>query len=155
MYIDPPLVDTRLPVKNHNLIGDDRVRAACLSVLDTYNRGAYLAVPAMVGRALEGVVKDRLKNEKDIDLTKTRMLGPLLGKLADVDLAKPLKDLANALTEARNIGTHFDLDIEPTEDMSTKMLTLLEVIIEYIYVLPAQVLEFKQYVTREGTSSET
>ena len=97
-------------------------------------------------------MKDQLK-DKEVDLTKVRMLGPLVKKLAElVDLSAPLKDLAEALTKGRNIGAHFDLDLEPNEIMSFKMLELLEVIIEYIYVLPTQVEDFGKFIANTTSS---
>jgi hypothetical protein len=155
IYIDPSFSESRKPIEDYTLISDDRVRAAYLDVLDTYNKGAYRAIPPVVGRALEGIVKDRLKGEKDVDLSKVRMLGPLLEKLSNVDLAQPLRDLATALKDGRNIGTHFDLDVEPDEKMSIRMLDLLEVIVEYIYILPAQVMDFGRYITKEETPTDS
>ncbi len=153
-YVDPSQPKDKEPIENHDLIDDPRVRLAYTSVLDTYNKGALMAIPSMVGRALEGIVKHQLKGNKEVDLVKVRMLGPLLDLLAEkVDLSLPLKDLAKALTDARNVGTHFDIDIEPNKDMAVKMLELLEVIIEYIYVLPAQVISFRTYITRDENGS--
>jgi hypothetical protein len=153
-YVDPSQPRDKEPIENHDLIDDPRVKLAYISVLDTYNKDALMAIPSMVGRALEGIVKHQLKESKEVDLVKVRMLGPLLDLLAEkVDLSLPLKDLAKALTDARNVGTHFDIDIEPTKDMAVKMLELLEVIIEYIYVLPAQVINFRRYITEDKGDS--
>lgn len=76
------------------------------------------------------------------------MLANLLQQLAEeIDLAQPLRELADALREGRNIGAHFD-EIDPTPEMAEKMLDLLDVIVEYLYLLPSQINELKTYTAK-------
>jgi len=146
VFIDPDPETLREPIVTEDQIGDGKLHRAYLNALDTFNKGAIGVVPVAVGRALEGIVKTQLRG-KNVEL-RGRMLGQLLTQLAEeVDLSVPLHELAGALRDGRNIGAHFDDELDPSAEMAEKMVDLLEVIVEYLYVLPAQVAELKAYVS--------
>lgn len=47
--------------------------------------------------------------------------------------------LADAIRKGGNLGAHFDLEKEPSEDISKLMVDMLDYLIEYIYILPNRI----------------
>lgn len=153
-FVNPAPKMIRTPIVTREQMGDAKLHRAYMSALTTYDKGAIESVPVAVGRALEGIVKTYL-TAQGIKVGKP-MLAPLLTQLArDVDLSKPLKELTDAIRVGRNIGAHFDEDMDPSAEMAERMLDLLDVIVEYLYVLPAQIEELKTYIAKPVPAAES
>jgi len=123
--------------------------------------GAPDASAAMSRRVLEGLVKTQLK-DAGVEFKERETLGPLLKKLGECteQLARPLVDLAEAITRAANPSSHVDLDVEPPADLSTAehLLTLVSQVATFLLETPRQAAELKALVEaseardKEGTT---
>ncbi|MBN2475469.1 MAG: DUF4145 domain-containing protein [Pirellulales bacterium] len=126
-------------VKRSMMRGLDRVppeiARAYVSALSALNAGVWNGTAALVGRALEGLVKNLMPKDK-----QKLPLAQMLAELPDtVDLPKTLRTLTDGLRKGRNIGAHFDLDKEADEEMANMMVEFLEYFLEYLYIVPAKV----------------
>lgn len=121
------------------------IRKAYVSTVNVYNTKEWSATAMLCRRVLEGIVKHLLpEDERDAPLAQQlRSLG------AKVDLAKPLTGLADALRQGGNLGAHFDLTVEPGQEMASKMVDLLEYLIEYLFILPGNVESLRRRVRAE------
>ncbi|WP_457356266.1 DUF4145 domain-containing protein [Roseateles sp. P5_D6] len=86
-------------------------------------------------RLLEGITKTALpaKLQKEVLAKQIEALPK------HVDLGKPLLDLASAVRKGGNLGAHFSLEEEATEEVATLILDLCEDLIEYLFVLPERI----------------
>ncbi len=84
---------------------------------------------------LENAVGNSLM-EKVNDLLKSKSIPPLLA------------DVAHLGRKIGNLGAHFDKD-EVTEVEISAMLDFLEIILQYLYVIPARVVEVKERLARD------
>ena len=66
----------------------------------------------------------------------------------NVDLAEPIRNLANVLRQGGNLGAHFDMEKEPDKRMALQMLSLLENLIEFLHVLPHEIRSLEHFLDR-------
>jgi len=136
----------RKPIEGLEAI-PETLQRSYLHTIQAFNAKVWPATATQCGRTLEGFVK-HLTGEKG-------MLHDLLRKLPEkVDLAKPIIDLADSVREGRNIGAHFDPDIEPDEQMAKALLNLLEYLLEYFCILP-KMIENARNILERATAPKT
>ena len=111
------------------------VKAAYRSAVNVTNTREWTASTVLCRRLLEGISKAVLPPEAQ-NLSLARMLAALP---THVDLAKPLRELADAVRKGGNLGAHFDVDNEPDEQLASVMLDLCEDLLEYLFVLPKRI----------------
>jgi hypothetical protein len=111
------------------------VARAYLSAVSVYNAKEWNGTAVLVGRALEGLVKSLMPEEKR-GQTLSRMLNELP---STIDLTKTLTTLTDGLRKGRNLGAHFDLEKEANEEVAKMMIDFLEYFLEYLYILPGEV----------------
>ena len=108
---------------------------AFVSAVASYNSGNYAAATVLGRRTLEGIFKS-LVSEKD----HRKKLNDLIELVAkENDLSAPLHKLSHAVREGGNLGAHFDLDKEPTEELAKILVSLVQYLIEFLYVLPSNI----------------
>lgn len=137
------------PTLNRNpMAGMDKIPTeigrAYASTVNVYNAGEWTATAVLCRRVLEGIAKNLLPEEKQ----KKPLAQQLTDLTTEVDLAKPLTSLADAIRKGGNLGAHFDLEREPDETTASQMVDLLEYLMEYLYVLPADVDSLHKIVTK-------
>lgn len=115
------------------------------STIDAYNSGNYVATAVCCRRTLEGLFQGLLPEGKRVN-----NLAKAISEVADtVNLAEPIRNLANVLRQGGNLGAHFDMEKEPDEKMALQMLTLLENLIDFLHVLPREISVLEQHLDRE------
>ena len=141
VYPKPTL--NREPMEGLDKIPSE-IGKAYASTVNVYNAGEWTATAVLCRRVLEGIAKALLPEAK-----QNKPLAQQLNDLpTEVDLAKPITSLADALRKGGNLGAHFDLSKEPDEATASQMVDLLEYLMEYLFVLPADVDSLHQIVTK-------
>lgn len=69
-------------------------------------------------------------------------------------MAEPLGKLAHAIRDGGNLGAHFDMEKEPTEEMAKHMVELLNYLISYLYVLPKEIEKLEQSLQRDADAAD-
>jgi len=141
IYPKPTL--NREPMRGIDKVPSE-IAKAYASTVNVYNAGEWTATAVCCRRVLEGVAKNLLPE----DMQKKPLAHQLNDLKTKVDLAKPLTSLADALRKGGNLGAHFDLEREPDEATASQMVDLLEYLMEYLYVLPADVESLHKIVTK-------
>lgn len=111
------------------------LKKALISTIECYNAGIYSAAAVSGRRTLEGIFKYLLPEGK-----RNMPLHRLIEEAtAAKDLSGPLKTLSHAIRTGGNLGAHFDEEHEPDERVARQMVELLNYLVSYLYVLPAQI----------------
>lgn len=105
------------------------------STVQSFNTKNYVATATGCRRTLEGIFKSLVADDK-----KKLVLAKLIDAAKDsVDLAAPLTKLSHAVREGGNLGAHFDEELEPSREMASHMVDLVEYLLSYLYVLPRKI----------------
>jgi hypothetical protein len=116
------------------------LRESFVSTIDAFNSKNYAATAVCGRRALEGIFKYLVAEEK----RKANLARLIELATAETDLAAPLKILSHAIRDGGNLGAHFDMDKAPTEPLARQMVELLDYLIKYLYVLPREIKKLEQ-----------
>ena len=145
VYIHPNTGEPRAAKPISALIPEALFRSYT-STVEAYNSGNYVATAVCCRRTLEGLFQGLLaENERNQSLARA------ITAVADsVDLAEPIRKLANVLRHGGNLGAHFDAEKEPDEKMALQMLKLLENLIDYLHVLPNEINNLEGLLDREN-----
>jgi len=132
-----PSDDTRQPLTGiedaANL--NEGLKKAYFSTINVLNAHEWTATSVLCRRVLEGITKSIVPNED-----KNKTLAAQLKDLSNhIDLDKPILTLADAIRKGGNLGAHFDLEKEPSEEISKLMVDMLDYLIEYIFILPNRI----------------
>ncbi len=101
------------------------------------------------GRALEAVFYELGKKHGSSD-----KLYSMIEKFLDSPESNdPLRKLAHAIRKGRNVGAHFDVDIQPTKDSAILVVELLHYLVTYFFLLPAKI-NALETLLGENSSSE-
>lgn len=119
---------------------------AYTSTVDAYNSGNYTATAVCCRRALEGIFKYLLPvDQRALPLAKA-----IEEVKSTVDLSRPLHNLSHAIRQGGNLGAHFDMQKEPDDEIARSMVQLLEYLIMYLYVLPREIEQLDEKLSRDG-----
>jgi Domain of unknown function (DUF4145) len=105
------------------------------------------AFSVQIRRALEALCKDRG--------TKDRPLNEQLKELADKgEIPKTLSEASDIIRLIGNVGAHANnVDVHPLQVLAID--GFFKAIVEYVYVSPARIREFKETMNRYGKTSDT
>jgi len=113
------------------------IARAYISAVNVFNAREWNATAMLVGRALEGLAKHLMPEDK-----KHLSLAQMLAEMpTTIDLTETLKTLTDGLRKGRNLGAHFDLQKEADEEVARMMIEFIEYFLEYLYILPREVKE--------------
>jgi hypothetical protein len=112
------------------------------SALKLYNRAEWGPAALTVRHLLEGLAA-RLLGEDKRELPLTRQLEALP---TDVDLARPLQDIAPLLAPNGAFGRHFDDEVAIDKVTAEQLLDLAEQLVSYLVVLPGSMAELKSRI---------
>ncbi|MCI4567603.1 hypothetical protein [Lysobacter sp. CFH 32150] len=112
------------------------------SALKLYNHGEWGSAALTVRHLLEGLAT-RLLGDAQRDLPLARQLEALP---KDVDLAKPLQDIAPLLAPGGTFGRQFDDETSIDQVTAEQLLDLAEQLISYLVVLPGTMAELKSRI---------
>ena len=145
VYIHPNNGEPHTPKDVASSISEPLYRSYT-STIDAYNSGNYVATAVCCRRTLEGLFQGLLPEAK-----RANNLAKAITEVAEsVDLAKPIRNLANVLRQGGNLGAHFDMEKEPDERMAFQMLTLLENLIDFLHVLPQEISSLERLLDHEA-----
>jgi DNA-binding PucR family transcriptional regulator len=113
-----------------------------------YQDGRWQSATQIAGVVLEGVVKDLL--EQAGATSSGRLADDLKSIAGKVELTRPLTDAADALRLVRNLASHYDQRGEVTEDLASEMLDLLDTVLQYLLLVPAQASRLKDRLRQDG-----
>lgn len=126
------------------------LRRAFLSTVASFNSNNFPATATGARRTLEGIFKYRLPEDQ-----RHGSLFELINRTtASVNLAAPLGKLSHAIRDGGNLGAHFDMEAEPTEEMAKHMVELLNYLISYLYVLPKKIEMLEQSLQRDADAAD-
>jgi len=151
LYMYPP-AQARVP--DSHILASDRLpeplKRAYRSAVNVVRVQEWNAAAVTCRRLLEGITKTALpeKLQKDVLAKQIEALPK------HVDLNKPLLDLAGAVRKGGNLGAHFSLEEEATEEVATLILDLCEDLIEYLFVLPERIDELNIKLKALGNGAE-
>ncbi|WP_207432169.1 DUF4145 domain-containing protein [Sabulibacter ruber] len=111
------------------------LKKAYFSAINVLNAHEWTATSVLCRRVLEGITKSVVPEEDKNKPLATQLKG--LSK--HIDLEEPIITLADAIRKGGNLGAHFDLEKEPTEEISQLMVEMLDYLIEYIFILPNRI----------------
>lgn len=120
---------------------NSRVSDAIESAFRSHNAGRYAEASNGARRALEGLLKTALSDSgNNVGDLKAKRL-PQLIELAvqQLDFSKPLKQLSTLVKDGGNLGSHFDFDGDPDQEMTRSQLFLVKYLAEYLYELPVRI----------------
>ena len=112
------------------------------SALKLYNHAEWGPAALTVRHLLEGLASRLLPAEKR-ELPLTRQLDALP---RDIDLAKPLQDIAQLMAPDGSFGRHFDDETAIDKVTAEHLLELAEQLIHYLVVLPGELADLKSRI---------
>lgn len=115
----------------------ESIKSEYLDSLRSFNAQHWKQTVVMCRRTLEAVVIGMLGSTKP-GVPLAHRLQELKGQ---VDLKKPIEQMAGVVKDGGNLGAHFQLEREATQQIAEATLTMLEAFLEYLYVIPKQVTE--------------
>lgn len=123
----------------------EQLRAAFEDTVRAFNAQIYGATATSGRRTLEGIYKFMVA-EKD----RGKSLYDLTGIAQEqFDFKAPMRRLSDAIRNGGNMGAHFDLERTPDAEMAREIVALLHYLIEYLYVLPAQIGELEDRLSAD------
>src|SRR5438046_1756949 len=109
------------------------------AAVQNYDAEIWAGCLALSRRALERTVRHLLTELKE---PINQPLAPSLRLLGEkYPFNKPFMDLAENLKEGGNIGAHPDRLVEPSAELATVMLNVLEYLLEYFFLIPNMIEE--------------
>ncbi|PHR52138.1 DUF4145 domain-containing protein [Cycloclasticus sp.] len=145
VYIHPNSGEPHAPKDVASSISEPLYRSYT-STIDAYNSGNYVATAVCCRRTLEGLFQGLLPECNSV----SNLFRAITEVAESVDLAEPIRNLANVLRQGGNLGAHFDMEKEPDEEMALQMLTLLENLIDFLHVLPQEISNLEQLLDSEA-----
>jgi hypothetical protein len=125
------------------------LQRAFLSAVNAFNSRNYAATAVCARRTLEGIFKFLVPEER-----RREPLARLIEIATEnADFAEPLRSLSHAIRDGGNLGAHFDMQEEPTEELSRQMVDLLNYLISYLYVLPKEIRKLEASLDRDSAIS--
>lgn len=112
------------------------------SALKLYNHGDWGPASLVVRHLLEGLAS-RLLPEERRELPLSRQLEALP---KDVDLTRPLHDIAPLLAPTGAFGREFDDEAAISQGTASQLLELAEQLIAYLVVMPGAMAELKSRI---------
>src|SRR5262249_31839100 len=83
-----------------------------VSTIEAFNSRNYVATAVLCRRTLEGIFKHLIPEDK----RKGSLEKLIEYTTKEIDLAAPLNSLSHAIRDGGNLGAHFDMEKEPTEN---------------------------------------
>jgi hypothetical protein len=118
------------------------IRRQYKSAIDSYNSGVWVAVGVLARRTLEAMTDDLLPETEHKGTLADR-----LNKLPKhVDLGKPIVELQSIVRLGGNLSAHFREDVEPTDETAQEMLKFIELLLQFVYVVPGQIDDFRKHI---------
>lgn len=112
------------------------------SALRLYNKGEWGPAALVVRHLLEGLASRLLSDDKR-ELPLSRQLEALP---KEVDLTRPLHDIAPLLASGGTFGREFDDEAGITQATAAQLLELAEQLIAYLVVMPGSMAELKSRI---------
>lgn len=140
-----PNSDAQRPTKNISSRVSESLFRSYTSTVEAFNAGNYVATAVCCRRTLEGLFQHLVPEN-----VNARSLAQAITAVADsVDLAEPIRNLANVLRHGGNLGAHFSTEKEPDREMALQMLKLLENLIDFLHVLPDEISRLESLLDSE------
>ena len=143
LYVHPD------PIGRESIAGVEHLRTLSAplarsydSALKLFNHGEWGPAALTVRHLLEGLAT-RLLGDTQRDLPLTRQIEALP---RDVDLARPLQDIAPLLAPGGAFGRQFDDETGIDQVTAGQLLELAEQLISYLVVLPGTLAELKSRI---------
>lgn len=116
-------LDTELP---------DPVVRALTSAIEAYKAGNLVATTVLCRRGLEDLMKYLLPTER----RQGGLVEAIKAVTEEQEFARPLNQLADALTSGTELEKLCNMEIEPDDGSARALIEVLHSLIMYLYVLP-------------------
>ena len=132
MFMRPGPDDSALSITDLNGDIPDPVLRAMNSAIDSYRAGNLVATAVLCRRGLEDLMKYRL----DIESRHGDLIDAIKTVSEQQEFAKPLIELAAALSNGSDLEKLCNMEIEPDTESAQALLEMMHSLIMYLYVLP-------------------
>jgi hypothetical protein len=140
-----PAVANHFPTRTFSSDVPLSLQNAVTSTIQSLNSKNFVATAVCARRSLEGLFKYLVADPQK----RSQPLAKLIEQgTQDADLVRPLTTLSHAIRDGGNLGAHFDLEAEPTEEIARQMVKLLDYLISYLYELPKEIEALEQSLSR-------
>lgn len=112
------------------------------SALKLYNHADWGAAALMVRHLLEGLAARLLPADK----REQPLVRQLDGLSREVDLARPLQDIAQLMANDGSFGRHFDDESSIDKVTAQHLLELAEQLVQYLVVVPGELADLKSRI---------
>lgn len=119
---------------------DIRLIHAYESTIKVYNSGEWNATAILARRFIDDLFANFLPEDY-----RNASLDEKFEALTQVrDFSSPLHLLAESVAENGDLGKYLELQVEPDQDAVTKMIDMMNMLIEYLFLLPNRAASFRQ-----------
>ena len=139
LYMHPPPAFIRAPLTGVSKINefDVGLRRAYAATVNVYNSREWTGTSVVCRRTLEDIAKALLPEDRH-----SLSLGLKIQALSKrKDLAEPILKLADLLKRSGGLSAYFDLEKIPGQEAATYIIELLDLLIEYLFILPGRIQE--------------
>lgn len=152
LFVHPsPKARTPVPVEELDALPDG-LKGAYGSAVRVYSAGEWRAAAALSRTVLEGLVKTLMPDENT--RKRRRHLAESLRLLPQrVDLKLPLTEIADVVREGGSFAGYLELERDPDEAIATDMMDLMDVLIEYLLLLPGRVDRIHTRIMKDDAST--
>ncbi|MCR3920930.1 MAG: hypothetical protein NUK65_00205 [Firmicutes bacterium] len=131
IFMHPALSNGRVVMPGIEAV-PERITENYLEALDTFRHNYFKATTSMIRASLEDIFKTLL------DQGDVKDLACVLATLAQkINLTAKIEDIATSIHANSNLLPHFELDKMPNQHTAAALLDLLEFILMFVYVMPA------------------
>lgn len=111
------------------------------SALKLYNHAEWGPSALTIRHLLEGLAARLLPDKRDLPLTRQLEALP-----RDIDLARPLQDIAHLMAPDGAFGRHFDDETAIDKVTAEHLIELTEQLLQYLVVLPGELADLKKRI---------
>lgn len=150
IFMLPSSSNSNLDFKNFQDKVPENVLRYCLSAQDVYFSGNLTATNVLIQAALESIFSDFLP----MGNSKSTLAKMIRSSLDSINLDEPLINLSDDMSSGGNMDVLFQHHEATSQEAADTMMTLLENLITYLYVMPSKFTELHERFAQLNTTSK-